>query len=211
MPQYSCHSFVYLGMDTSLPLRLPLEPPVSMAEQNRRLNETITRESGRLGRFIRQRVPDPGDAEDILQDVFFELVAAWRLPEPIEQVGAWLFRVARNRIVDRFRKRREEALPLAATADDEDTALWLDNALPNNDGGPEAAYLRRLWLEAIGEALAELPPGPRDVFITHELDGRSFKDMAAESGTPLNTLLGWKRQAILHLRQRLQPLNDEQS
>lgn len=182
-----------------------------MAEQNRRLNEAITRESGRLGRFIRQRVPDPGDAEDILQDVFFELVAAWRLPEPIEQVGAWLFRVARNRIVDRFRKRREEALPLAATADDEDTALWLDNALPSNDDGPEAAYLRRLWLGAIGEALDELPRGPRDVFIAHELDGRSFKDMAAESGTPLNTLLGWKRQAILHLRQRLQPLYDEQS
>lgn len=182
-----------------------------MAEQNRRLTETITRESGRLGRFIRQRVPDPGDAEDILQDVFFELATAWRLPEPIEQVGAWLFRVARNRIVDRFRKRREEALPLAAAADDEDTALWLDNALPSTDGGPEAAYLRRLWLEAIGEALDELPPGPRDVFIAHELDGRSFKDMAAASGTPLNTLLGWKRQAILHLRQRLQPLYDEQS
>jgi len=198
-------------MDTSLPLRLPFEPPVSMAEQNRRLNETITRESGRLGRFIRQRVPDPGDAEDILQDVFFELVAAWRLPEPIEQVGAWLFRVARNRIVDRFRKRREEALPFAAAADDEDTALWLENALPSTDGGPEAAYLRRLWLDAIGEALAELPPGPRDVFIAHELDGRSFKDMAAASGTPVNTLLGWKRQAILHLRQRLQPLYDEQS
>lgn len=209
--QYLCRSFVYLGMDTSLPLRSPFEPPVSMAEQNRRLNEAITRESGRLGRFIRQRVPDPGDAEDILQDVFFELVAAWRLPEPIEQVGAWLFRVARNRIVDRFRKRREEALPLAATADDEDTALWLDNALPSNDDGPEAAYLRRLWLGAIGEALDELPRGPRDVFIAHELDGRSFKDMAAESGTPLNTLLGWKRQAILHLRQRLQPLYDEQS
>lgn len=182
-----------------------------MAEQNRRLTETISRESGRLGSFIRQRVPDPGDAEDILQDVFFELVAAWRLPEPIEQVGAWLFRVARNRIVDRFRKRREEALPLAATTDDEDSALWLDKALPSTDGGPEAAYLRRLWLEAIGEALDELPPGPRDVFIAHELDGLSFKNMAAESGTPLNTLLGWKRQAILHLRQRLQPLYDEQS
>lgn len=178
-----------------------------MADQNRSLTETLARESGRLGSFIRRRVADPGEAEDILQDVFFELVEAWRLPEPIEQVGAWLFRVARNRIVDRFRKRREEPLPDA----DEATASWLENALPAVDGGPEAAYLRRLWLDAIAEALDELPPGPRDTFIAHELDGRSFKEMAADSGTPVNTLLGWKRQAVLHLRDRLRPLYDEQS
>lgn len=181
-----------------------------MAEQNRRLTETVARESGRLGNFIRQRVPDPGEAEDILQDVFFELVEAWRLPEPIEQVGAWLFRVARNRIVDRFRKRREEPLP-AGQEEGDDAAHWLENAMPASDGGPEAVHLRRLWLDAIATALDELPPGPRDVFIAHELDGRSFKEMAAESGTPLNTLLGWKRQAILHLRDRLRPLYDEQS
>ncbi|QRM21059.1 sigma-70 family RNA polymerase sigma factor [Dechloromonas sp. TW-R-39-2] len=180
-----------------------------MAEQNRRLTETVARESGRLGSFIRQRVPDPGEAEDILQDVFFELVEAWRLPEPIEQVGAWLFRVARNRIVDRFRKRREEPLPIA-WAEDDDAADWLDKALPADDGGPEAAYLRGLWLDAIAAALDELPVGPRDVFIAHELDGRSFKEMAAESGTSMNTLLGWKRQAVLHLRERLRPLYDEQ-
>ena len=177
-----------------------------MAERNRHLTETISRESGRLGRFIRQRVPDPGDAEDILQDVFFELVEAWRLPEPIEQVGAWLFRVARHRIVDRFRKRREEPLPLAPEGDDDDAEHWLAQALPTTDGGPEAAHLRRQWLDAIAVALDELPPGPRDVFIAHEIDGRSFKDMAAESGVPLNTLLGWKRQAVLHLRARLAPL-----
>lgn len=183
-----------------------------MAEQDRRLTETIARESGRLGSFIRQRVPDSGEAEDILQDVFFELVQAWRLPQPIEQVGAWLFRVARNRIVDRFRKRREEPLPLAAPADgDDDDSHWLDHALPASDGGPEAAHLRRLWLEAIAAALDELPPGPRDTFIGHEIDGRSFKDMAADSGVPLNTLLGWKRQAVLHLRERLQPLYDERN
>lgn len=181
-----------------------------MAEQNQRLTETVTRESGRLGNFIRQRVPDPGEAEDILQDVFFELVEAWRLPEPIEQVGAWLFRVARHRIIDRFRKRREEALPILAEEDDEATMHWLDQAMPASTDGPEAVHLRRLWLDAIASALDELPAGPRDVFIAHELDGRSFKDMAADSGTPLNTLLGWKRQAILHLRQRLRPLYDEQ-
>lgn len=180
-----------------------------MAEQNQRLSETVARESGRLGSFIRQRVPDPGEAEDILQDVFFELVEAWRLPEPIEQVGAWLFRVARNRIVDRFRKRREESLP-DREADDE-AEHWLENAMPADDGGPEAAHLRRLWLDAIAAALDELPAGPRDTFIAHELDGRSFKEMARDSAVPLNTLLGWKRQAVLHLRERLRPLYDEQT
>lgn len=195
-------------MDRTFSLPLPPEEASPMAERNRYLTETITRERGRLGRFIRQRVPDPGDAEDILQDVFFELVEAWRLPEPIEQVGAWLFRVARNRIVDRFRKRREAPLPLAPEGDDEAEA-WLDAALPASDGGPEAAHLRRLWLETIAAALDELPAGPREVFIAHELDGRSFKELAAESGVPLNTLLGWKRQAVLHLRARLQPLYHE--
>lgn len=198
-------------MDTSLSLPLPYEITTPMAEQNRQLTETVARESGRLGRFIRQRVPDQGEAEDILQDVFFELVEAWRLPEPIEQVGAWLFRVARNRIVDRFRKRREEPLPSVGSEESDDATHWLENAMPASDGGPEAAHLRRLWLEAIAAALDELPPGPRDTFIAHELDGRSFKEIAAASGTPLNTLLGWKRQAVLHLRERLRPLYDEQS
>lgn len=196
-------------MDTSLSLPPLYEKNRLMAEQNRRLTETVARESGRLGSFIRQRVPDPGEAEDILQDVFFELVEAWRLPEPIEQVGAWLFRVARNRIIDRFRKRREEPLPISGVEDD-DAADWLDKAMPADDGGPEAAHLRGLWLDAIAAALDELPAGPRDVFIAHELDGRSFKEMAAESGTSVNTLLGWKRQAVLHLRERLRPLYDEQ-
>lgn len=198
-------------MDASFSLPLPREETIPMAEQNRRLTETIARESGRLGSFIRQRVPDSGEAEDILQDVFFELVEAWRLPEPIEQVGAWLFRVARNRIVDRFRKRREEPLPLAGVEEGDDAAHWLENALPASDGGPEAAHLRRLWLEAIAAALDELPAGLRDTFVAHEIDGRSFKEMAADSGVPLNTLLGWKRQAVLHLRDRLQPLYDEQT
>lgn len=197
-------------MDTSFSLSLPRDETRLMAEQNRRLTEAIARESGRLGSFIRRRVPDPGEAEDILQDVFFELVEAWRLPEPIEQVGAWLFRVARHRIVDRFRKRREEPLPVAVQEDGDDEH-WLEAALPADDGGPEAAYLRRLWLDAIATALEELAPGPRETFIAHEIDGRSFKEMAAESGVPMNTLLGWKRQAVLHLRQRLRPLYEPQS
>ena len=183
-----------------------------MADQNLRITETIRRERGRLGSFIRQRVPDPGEAEDILQDVFFELVEAYRLPKPIEQVGAWLFRVARNRIIDRFRKKREEALPHAAeTPDDGEDGYWLEQALPALDNGPEAVYLRAMLLEAISAALDELPAQQRDVFIAHELDGHSFKDLAAESGVNVNTLLGSKRLAVLHLRRRLQPLYDELS
>ena len=186
-----------------------------MADQNRRLSETIKRERGRLGSFIRQRVPDQGEAEDILQDVFFELVEAYRMPKPIEQVGAWLFRVARNRIIDRFRKKREEPLPHAAESTDDgegyEGGYWLERALPALDSGPEAVYQRAMLLEAISAALDELPAGQRDVFIAHELDGRSFKDLAAESGMNVNTLLGWKRLAVLHLRSRLQPLYDELS
>jgi len=183
-----------------------------MAEQDKRITETISRERGRLGNFIRQRVPDSSEAEDILQDVFFEYVEAYRLPEPIEQVGAWLYRVARNRIIDRFRKRREEPLPQAreTTGDGED-GYWLEQVLPVLDSGPEAAYVRAMLLDAISVALDELPARQRDVFIAHELDGHSFKELAAASGVNLNTLLGWKRQAVLHLRDRLQPFYDELS
>jgi RNA polymerase sigma factor (sigma-70 family) len=181
-----------------------------MDEQNQRLAEIVARERGRLGSFIRRRVADLGEAEDILQDVFFELVEAWRLPEPIEQVGAWLFRVARNRIVDRFRKKREEPLTgtSASTGDDEGD-YWLEQALPSIDDGPEASFARAALLEAISLALDELPVGQRDVFIGHELEGLSFKDLAAQTGVNVNTLLGWKRRAVLHLRSRLQPLHDD--
>jgi len=177
-----------------------------MAEKENRIAETISREQGRLGAFIRRRVPDPGEAEDILQDVFFEFVEAYRLPEPIEQIGAWLYRVARNRIIDRFRKKKEEPLP--AAADDED-ANWLDLALPAADGGPEAAYARSVLLAELEKALDELPKAQRDVFIAHELEGRSFKEMAAAGGVSVNTLLARKRYAVLHLRARLQTLYDE--
>lgn len=175
-----------------------------MAEKENLIGETISRERARLGHFIRQRIADPGDAEDILQDVFFEFIEACRLPEPIEQIGAWLFRVARNRIIDRFRKKKEEALP-AADEDDE----WLGIALPAPGGGPEAAYARSLLLGEIARALDELPKAQRDVFIAHELDGRSFKEQAEATGVAINTLLARKRYAVRHLRARLQAIYDE--
>lgn len=182
--------------------------PALMSEPD--IVSAIRRERARLAAFIRRRVADAADAEDILQDVFQEFVQATRLPEPIEQVGAWLFRVARNRIVDRFRKRRE--LPLAGLADADaglDAEHRLDLALPAADGGPEAAYARHALLEALQDALEELPAEQREVFIAHELEGRSFKELATRSGVPLNTLLARKRYAVLHLRQRLQVVADQ--
>jgi RNA polymerase sigma factor (sigma-70 family) len=179
-----------------------------MAEQDRRLTETISQERSRLRNFIRQRVPDPAEAEDILQDVFYEFVAAYRLPQAIEQVGAWLFRVARNRIVDRFRKKREVAL--SDERNDAGDEYWLEQVLGSADAdGPDAAYARALLIETLYEALEELPRNQREVFVAHELEGRSFKDMAAESGVGVNTLLARKRYAVLHLRVRLQDIYDE--
>ena len=178
-----------------------------MAEQDKRITETVLREGGRLKNFIRQRVPDQGEAEDILQDVFFEFVEAYRLPEHIEQVGAWLYRVARNRIIDRFRKRKEEPLP--QVSEEDDAEHWLENILPSSEAGAEAVYARRILLEEVYLALDELPEEQRSVFIAHELDGRSFKELAAESGIGVNTLLARKRYAVLHLRSRLQTIYDE--
>ena len=188
-------------MDTTL------TPSALMAEQDKRIAETVSRERGRLRNFIRQRVPDPGEAEDIMQDVFFEFVEAYRLPEPIEQAGAWLFRVARNRIVDRFRKKKEE--PLAELTGEEGEQFWLDEVLPSPDAGPEAAYARTVLLEEVHAALAELPAAQRDVFVAHELEGRSFRELAEQSGVGVNTLLARKRYAVRHLQARLQAIYDE--
>ncbi|MFM0186750.1 RNA polymerase sigma factor [Paraburkholderia nemoris] len=186
----------------------PPSTPKSMIERDTDITATVLRERTKLGNFIRRRVHDQGDAEDILQDVFHEFVQAYRLPAPIEQASAWLFRVARNRIIDRFRKRREE--PLADMADDPDDVEYrLDLALPATDAGPEALYARSVLLEALQEALNELPADQRDVFVAHELEGRSFKELAAESGVGVNTLLARKRYAVLHLRVRLQAVYDE--
>jgi RNA polymerase sigma factor (sigma-70 family) len=177
-----------------------------MAEQDKRFVDTFLREGGRLKNFIRQRVPDQGDAEDILQDVFFELMEAYRLPEPIEQVGAWLFRVARNRIIDRFRKKKEDPLP---DLPEDEEGSWLDSILPSPDGGAEAMYARKILLEEIYSALEQLPEDQRNAFIGNELEGRSFKEMAAENGVAVNTLLARKRYAVIYLRQRLQSIYNE--
>lgn len=187
-------------------------PPTSQPMTNRdsEITATVVRERTRLVNFIRRRIRDQDDAEDILQDVFHEFVQAYRLPAPIEQASAWLFRAARNRIVDRFRKKKEQPLAeLSEAEDNADSEYRLDLALPSHDAGPEALYARSLLLKALQEALDELPPEQREVFIAHELEGRSFKDLAAQSGVALNTLLARKRYAVLHLRARLQPVYDE--
>ncbi|HEY7986786.1 MAG TPA: sigma-70 family RNA polymerase sigma factor [Methylophilaceae bacterium] len=178
-----------------------------MSEQNRRITETVAQERGRLRNFIRRRVADAGDAEDILQDVMYEVTVAYRLPEPIEQVGAWMYRVALNRITDVFRKKKPELLEdvLNGAGDD----LMLEDLLPSADAGPEAAYARAMLLETLSAALDELTEEQRDVFIAHELEGRSFKELAAESGVSVNTLLSRKRYAVQQLRRRLQPVYDE--
>jgi RNA polymerase sigma factor (sigma-70 family) len=186
----------------------PPNMPSPLAAQDREIADAVARERPRLRNFIRRRVVDQDEADDILQDVFEELVEAWRLPDPIEQVGAWLFRVARNRIIDRFRKKKEAPLPEAADSDDADTEYRLDLTLPAADAGPEAAYARAALLDTLRAALDELPANQREVFIAHELDGRSFKDMAAETGVSVNTLLARKRYAVLHLRERLRSSYD---
>src|SRR2546426_6863754 len=180
-----------------------------IAKQDQRIFETIEREQARLRNFIWKRVADESD-EDILQDVFYELVEAYRLMKPIEQVGAWLFRVARNRIMDLFRKKKREALsdgPVGVSEDGEE--LRLEDLLPSPEAGPAVAYVRSVPLEELDAALDELPEEQREVFIAHELEGRSFKELAAETGLSVNTLLSRKHYAVLHLRQRLQAIYDE--
>jgi len=179
------------------------------AEQNRRISDVIQRERRRLLHFIRQRVDDQGDAEDILQDVFYELTETYRLMKPVEQAGAWLYRVARNRIVDRFRKTRPQAFGEVSVGAGEEEALRLEDLLPSPDAGPEAAYARSVLLEELDAALEELPEEQRDVFIAHEMEGRSFKQLADETGLSINTLLSRKRYAVLHLRRRLQAIYEE--
>jgi len=180
------------------------------ARQERAISETVQRERKRLWNFIRRRVSDDGDAEDILQDVFYELVETYRMMKPLEQVSAWLFRVARNRITDFFRKKRPETMsnmPLAISEDGDQVSL--EDLLPSPDAGPEAAYARSVLLEEIDAALEELPGEQRDVFIAHEIEGRSFKEIAAETGVSVNTLLSRKHYAALHLRERLRAIHDE--
>jgi RNA polymerase sigma factor (sigma-70 family) len=178
-------------------------------EQDQRISEVVKREQSRLRNFIRWRVPDPRDAEDILQDVFYELVEANRLLMPIEHITGWLFRVARNRITDLFRKKKPESFSDSADADDYGELPQWEDLLPSPDAGPEALYARNVLLAEFELAVDELPEEQRAVFIAHELEGRSFKEMAAESGVSVNTLLSRKRYAVLHLRERLRNIYEE--
>jgi RNA polymerase sigma factor (sigma-70 family) len=179
-------------------------------EQDQRISEVVERERSRLRNFIRRRVPDPADAEDILQDVFYKLVEANRLLMPIEHVTGWLFRVARNRITDVFRKKRPDNFSdVAGTQDDDDELMQFEDLLPSPDAGPEALYARNVLLDELELAIEELPDDQRAVFVAHELEGRSFKEIAADTGASVNTVLSRKRYAVLHLRERLQSIYDE--
>src|ERR1035438_3450365 len=182
---------------------------ISMTEQNRQISEIIAEERSRLSDFIRRRGPDPSDAEDIVQEVFYELVEANRLLMPIEHVTGWLFRVARNRITDLFRKKKPETFSDRAVEGEDGELLEIEDLLPSADAGPEALYVRNVLLEELEYALDELPDEQREVFVAHELEGRSFKELSAQSGVNVNTLLSRKRYAVLHLRERLQSIHDE--
>ncbi|HYA67088.1 MAG TPA: RNA polymerase sigma factor [Burkholderiaceae bacterium] len=189
---------------------LSADLPVAISRQNRRITEVVARERSRLRSFIRRRVPDAGDAEDILQEVFYELIAATRLLQPIEQVSAWLFRVARNRIIDRFRKTENTSTRHGQTDALEDgEQLGLEDMLPSAESGPEALFARSLLLEQLDAALEELPAAQREVFLAHELEGRSFRELAQQTGLSINTLLARKHYAVLHLRQRLQDIYEQ--
>ena len=178
-------------------------------EQDQRISEVVEREQSRLRNFIRRRVPDPRDVEDILQDVFSELVEANRMLMPIEHVTGWLFRVARNRIIDLFRKKTPETFSDVAVEDENTEVLRFEDLLPSPEAGPEALYARNVLLDELELAIEELPAEQRDVFIAHELDGRSFKEIAGETGVNVNTLLSRKHQAVLHLRRRLRDVYEE--
>jgi RNA polymerase sigma factor (sigma-70 family) len=178
-------------------------------DRDQRISEVVEREQSRLLNFIRRRVPDARDAEDILQDVFYELVEANRLLMPIDHVTGWLFRVARNRITDLFRKKRPESFSDTAVADEDDEMLQLEDLLPSPEAGPEALYARNVLLDELESAVDGLPEEQREVFVAHELEGRSFKEMAAATGVSVNTLLSRKRYAVRHLRERLRRIHDE--
>jgi len=179
----------------------------SIIEQDQLISQALERDRPKLRSFIRKHVADTGEAEDILQDVFYELLEAYRLMKPVEHVTAWLFRVARNRMVDLFRRKKPASLNSPASVEEDGGTL--EDLLPSADAGPEAVYARSLLLEALEEALEELPQAQREVFIAHELQGQSFKEMSAETGLSVNTLLSRKHYAVTHLRQRLQLIYED--
>lgn len=185
------------------------DPMITTMEQDRLISDVIAEERPRLRKFIRKRVPNEADVDDLLQEVFCELVEAQRLLMPIDYVTGWLFRVARNRITDLFRKKRPENFSDASAMDEDGELLRIEELLPSPEAGPEALYLRRLLLTGLEVALGELPAQQRKVFVAHELDGRSFKELSDETGVNVNTLLSRKRYAVLHLRRRLQGIHQE--
>ena len=189
-------------MDATLP------KPLSASLQDSEISAVVRRERGRLLSFIRKRVRDAEEAEDVLQEALYELVNAYRLMQPIEQAGAWLMRVARNRIIDRFRKREPELLGDIAPQGEEESMV-LDSLLPVVKDGPDTQLVRELLLEELERAVAELPAEQHAVFIAHELEGASFKDLSARWGVGINTLLSRKRYAVLRLRQRLRDVYEE--
>ncbi len=184
------------------------------SEDNARIVATVAAQGPRLRAFVRRQVADLNEVEDIVQDTFVELVSAYRLMEPIEHVAAWLMRVARNRIIDRFRKKSRKTSmrePSYITDADSssDATIVLDEWLTPEAAGPEANYVREVLADELAAALDELPAEQCAVFVAHELDGRSFKDLAAEAGISVNTLLGRKHAAVRHLRRRLQDIRTE--
>jgi RNA polymerase sigma factor (sigma-70 family) len=197
-------SFVYIHR-----LRRAARPQRVALEQDRQISEVVRREQSRLRSFIRRRLPDPRDAEDVLQDVFYKLVEANRLLMPIDHITGWLFRVARNRIVDVLRKKRPERFGDIAAVDEDDELLPFEDLLPSTDAGPEALYARNLLIDELELAVDELPETQRAVFVAHEFEGRSFAEIARDSGVNVNTLLARKRSAVRRLRRRLQHIYDE--
>jgi RNA polymerase sigma factor (sigma-70 family) len=181
----------------------------TIIEQDKLISQAMERDEPRLRSFIRKHVADTGEAEDIVQEVFYELLEAYRLMKPVEHVTAWLFRVARNRMIDLFRKKKPESLNERVYSSEDGDTLLLEDLLPSAEASPEAAYARNMLLDALEDALEELPAGQRDVFIAHELTGLSFKEISTETGLSVNTLLSRKRYAVLHLRRRLQAIYDD--
>jgi RNA polymerase sigma factor (sigma-70 family) len=180
-----------------------------MTNQDRQIAEAVAQQKSRLAHFIRKRVPNPADAEDLLQEVLFELVQAHRLLMPIETITGWLYRVARNRITDLFRKKKPEPFADASVEDETGNLMSFEDLLPSPGDGPEALYFRHVLLDELRAAIDELPAEQRAVFVAHELEGRSFDSLAAETGVNRNTLLARKRYAVLHLRKRLQAIHDD--
>ncbi|GAA4412026.1 RNA polymerase sigma factor [Nibrella viscosa] len=180
-------------------------------EQDQQIGDVVRRERSRLRDFIRRRMPDPDAAEDVLQDVFFELTEAYRLTKPIERVASWLFAVARNKINDWYRRPKTLSLdqPLPTSTDEPDESLLLTDWLALASGGPEEELWRETFLDALADALAELPADQREIFVRHELEGESFKAIAADLGVPVNTLLSRKHYAVVHLREQLRDLYEE--